>query len=83
MLMIKLNIHEAKTHLSKYLARLAKGETILLCKRNRPIAEIRPLRSQPKGPRPLGLGKGTVQILPSFFEPLPDELLDLFEGKGR
>ena len=41
--MIKLNIHEAKTHLSKYLLKLEKGEKILLCKRNIPIAEIIPL----------------------------------------
>jgi antitoxin (DNA-binding transcriptional repressor) of toxin-antitoxin stability system len=39
--MIRLNVHQAKTHLSKYLDRLAKGETILLCKRNTPVAEIR------------------------------------------
>lgn len=80
--MIKLNIHEAKTHLSKYLERLAKGETILLCKRNVPIAEIRPLPARRAEPRPLGLAKGKVQILPGFYEPLPDEILDLFEGKG-
>lgn len=40
--MLRVNVHEAKTHLSKYLSLLAKGETILLCKRNVPIAEIRP-----------------------------------------
>mgnify|MGYP001160506059 FL=1 len=80
--MIKLNIHEAKTHLSRYLARLEKGETIVLCRRNTPIAEIRAIPAARKKPRPLGLAKGTVQIRPSFFEPLPDELLDLFEGKG-
>jgi antitoxin (DNA-binding transcriptional repressor) of toxin-antitoxin stability system len=80
--MIKLNIHEAKTHLSKYLARLAKGETIILCKRNTPIAEIRPLPSAPKKPRPLGLGAGKFTVPDSFFKPLPDDLLDLFEGKG-
>ena len=79
--MIKLNIHEAKTHLSKYLARLEKGEVIVLCKRNTPIAEIRrlpPVRTQP---RPLGLAKGTVQILPSFFDPLPADELAAFEGE--
>lgn len=81
--MIKLNIHEAKTHLSKYLARLAKGETIVLCKRNEPIAEIRPLAVRRAKPRPLGLAKGTVQIGPSFFEPLSPEVLELFEGKGN
>lgn len=80
--MIKLNIHEAKTHLSRYLARLEKGETILLCRRNTPIAEIRAIPAARKKPRPLGLAKGTVRIPPSFFDPLPDDLLDLFEGKG-
>lgn len=81
--MIKLNIHEAKTHLSKYLARLAKGETILLCKRNEPIAEIRPLSARRRQPRKLGLAQGTVQIKPEFYDPLPDDVLDLFEGKGN
>ena len=79
--MIKLNIHEAKTHLSRYLARLEKGEVIVLCKRNTPIAEIRrlpPVRTQP---RPLGLAKGTVRILPSFFDPLPADELAAFEGE--
>jgi len=80
--MIKLNIHEAKTHLSKYLARLKPGEIILLCKRNKPIAEIRALPAEKNKPRPFGLGKGTVQIPPEFFEPLPDDLLDAFEGRG-
>jgi antitoxin (DNA-binding transcriptional repressor) of toxin-antitoxin stability system len=79
--MIKLNIHEAKTHLSQYLARLEQGETIVLCRRNTPIAEIRPLPTPRKKPRPLGIGKGTVTIRPSFFEPLPDDLLNFFEGK--
>ncbi len=80
--MIKLNIHEAKTHLSRYLALLEKGETLLLCRRNQPIAEIRALPAQRKTPRPIGLGKGTVKIPESFFDSLPDDLLDLFEGKG-
>jgi antitoxin (DNA-binding transcriptional repressor) of toxin-antitoxin stability system len=80
--MIKLNIHEAKTHLSKYLALLEKGETIVLCKRNRAIAEIRPLPAPNAEPRPIGLGKGKVQIPDSFFDPLPDDMLELFEGRG-
>lgn len=80
--MIRLNIHEAKTHLSAYLARLEAGETILLCKRNVPIAEIRPLPKKRKEPRPIGLAKGTFEVPESFYEPLPEALLDLFEGKG-
>ena len=80
--MIKLNIHEAKTHLSKYLARLAKGETILLCKRNIPIAEIRALPVALRKRRPIGLGKSAFSLPDSFFEPLPDEVLARFEGKN-
>lgn len=83
MTMIRLNIHEAKTHLSAYLARLEEGETILLCRRNVPIAEIRPLPKKRREPRPIGLAKGEFTVPDSFFEPLPDDLLDLFEGMGE
>ena len=81
--MKKLDIHEAKTYLSKYLARLQKGETVLLCTRNQPIAEIRPLPAVRKKKRPLGLAAGKLNVPESLFEPLPDDLLDLFEGKGN
>ena len=82
--MIRLNIHEAKTHLSRYLERVAQGETIILCKRNVPIAEIRPLPRARRKARPLGLARqqlGPFEIPAEFFEPLPDSLLDAFEGK--
>jgi antitoxin (DNA-binding transcriptional repressor) of toxin-antitoxin stability system len=76
--MVHINIHEAKTHLSKYLPRLEAGETIVLCKRNVPIAEIRPLPKHNAAARVLGLDRDKVQILPSFFEPLPEDLLTEF-----
>lgn len=79
--MIRLNIHEAKTHLSRYLKRLAKGEHIILCMRNVPIAEIRPLPVQDSKRRPIGLARDRFTAPPYFFEPLPDELLDAFEGR--
>lgn len=82
LVMIKLNIHEAKTHLSKYLINLEKGESILLCKRNQPIAEIRPLPPVLQGQRPFGLAKGTITMPDSFWDPLPDDELNLFEGKN-
>lgn len=78
--MIKLNIHEAKTHLSRYLARLGQGETILLCKRNKPVAEIRLCPTAPREPRPVGLAKGQFAVPPQFFEPLPAALIDAFSG---
>jgi len=79
--MIRLNIHEAKTHLSRYLKRLAKGEHIVLCLRNVPIAEIRPLPARETKPRPIGLARGRFTVPLSFFEPLPDDLLKAFEGR--
>lgn len=78
--MIKLNIHEAKAHLSRYLAKVERGETITLCKRNVPVAEIRPLPARRKRCRPTGLAKGEFRVPESFFEPLPDELIESFRG---
>ncbi len=78
--MIKLNIHEAKTHLSKYLDLVAKGETIILCKRNIPVAEIRSIPAKHQSKRPVGLAKGQFEVPPAFFEPLPDELVQSFYG---
>ncbi len=80
--MTKLNIHEAKTHLSEYLDDLARGETILLCKRNKPIAEIRPIRAERVEPRPVGLAKGQFSVPPEFFEPLPGEILAHFTNNA-
>jgi len=79
--MIRLNIHEAKTHLSRYLKALAEGEVIVLCKRNVPIAEIRGLPGRQSEPRPVGLARGVFEVPPAFFEPLPDDLVEAFEGR--
>ena len=81
--MIRLNIHEAKTHLPRYLSRLEAGETIVLCRRNEPIAEIRALPRLPAKPRPFGLSKGKLAIPPSFFKPLPEEEIAAFEGDSE
>jgi len=81
--MIKLNIHEAKTHLSRYLDKLKKGETILLCKHNEPVAEIRGIPTPPSHKRPIGLAKGQFTIPKTFFEPLPDDLLNAFSGQSK
>jgi antitoxin (DNA-binding transcriptional repressor) of toxin-antitoxin stability system len=80
--MIRVNIHEAKTHLSRYLERALRGETVVLCRRNQPVAEIRALPAPRRKPRPLGLAKGKHKVPRSFFEPLPPELVRAFGG-GR
>lgn len=79
-----MNINEAKTHLSAALAKVAKGETVVLCKRNKPVAEIRPIRETLKKKRPIGLaGKEypAFTVDKRFFEPLPDDLVDAFSGQ--
>ena len=78
MVMIKINIFEAKAKLSEYLDRLAQGERIVICKRNRPIAELRPIEAVLETPRPIGGAKGHFVVPPSFFEPLPEDLVDSF-----
>lgn len=82
--MIRINIHEAKTHLSRYLARVQEeGITIQICRRNVPIAEIRALPERRDAPRALGQLKGRFEVPESFFEPLPDELVSAFEGSAE
>lgn len=62
--MIKINIHEAKTHLSRYARRVRAGESFLLCDRNVPFAELRPITEpeSERGTRPLGMDAGTVHL---------------------
>jgi len=80
LVMIKVNVYEAKKHLSRYLARVQRGERIVLCKRNVPIAELRPLPPVRREPRPIGLARGAFSVPASFFEPLPEALLEAFDG---
>jgi prevent-host-death family protein len=77
------NLHEAKAHLSELLNRVEAGETVIICRRNKPVAELKPVPASPlTEPRPIGLAKGVGHVPPSFFEPLDEELLALFEGRG-
>ena len=77
--MIRVNVAEAKAHLSRYLESVERGETVVVCRRNVPIAEIRALPRRAPEPRPVGIDRGmTVPV--AFFEPLPDDLLAAFEG---
>ncbi len=81
--MITVNVQQAKTHLSEYLARVEAGETVTLCRRNAPVAEIRPLRPRSSQPRAIGLARGLVQVPPTFFEPLPEDVVTGFEDPGK
>jgi prevent-host-death family protein len=78
--MIPINVQEAKTHFSHYLDEVAKGESFILCKRNKPIAELRPIAGKLATKRPIGLAKGTFTMPASFFDELPEETIALFSG---
>jgi prevent-host-death family protein len=78
--MIEVNIHEAKTQLSRLLARVAAGEEVVIAKAGKPIARLVPIQ-QPASRRPLGLDAGrSWYIAPDFDAPLPDNLLADFEA---
>ena len=82
--MIELNVHEAKTHLSRYLARVEAGETIILCRHNRPIAEVRPIAAKTSSQkRRFGIDEGKFELPPEFFDPLPDDLMRYFSGEAE
>lgn len=78
MTMIMVNIHEAKAKLSEYLEAAARGEQVLICKRNQPVAELRPVASARTEPRPFGGDKDRFEVPASFFEPLPDDVVETF-----
>jgi prevent-host-death family protein len=73
-----VNIHAAKTHLSRLVEEAAAGEEIVIAKAGKPIARLCPLAPRP-GKRKLGGLEGKLRIPDDFDAPLPDEILDLFE----
>ena len=75
--MQQVNIHEAKTQFSRLIAAVEQGEEIVIARYGQPIARLVAIRP-PVTRRNPGSAKGRVKIPPSFFEPLPDEVLDAF-----
>ncbi len=75
-----VNIHDAKTHFSKLIDSVMRGEEIIIAKAGKPAAKLIPIvLIKPK--RKPGALKGKIKIAKDFNAPLPDDLLDQFEGK--
>ena len=74
----KVNVHEAKTHFSSLLARVEKGEEIIICKSGRPVACLHAVEEKAVKRFP-GSAKGKVTIAESFEAPLPPSILNAFE----
>ena len=72
-----VNVHEAKARLSELLDLLENGETVVICRRNRPIAELKRY-AETELTRPIGLCPELAPLTDEFFEPLPDEWLAAF-----
>ena len=79
MTMIVANIFEVKAKLSEYLDAIGRGERVLICKRNQPVAELRAVESTRTEPRPIGGGPHQFTVPDTFFEPMPEDWLDEFE----
>ena len=78
---MEVNIHQAKTHLSRLLQRVVLGEEITIARAGVPIARLVAIESQ-RSPRPMGMDRGRFTVPEDFNAPLPDELLALFEGRN-
>jgi prevent-host-death family protein len=81
--MRQVNIHEAKTHLSRLADEAAAGETIILAKAGKPVAKLVPLEEKPKEkkPRELGFLKGKLIVPDDFDTMFQDEIIAMFEGR--
>jgi prevent-host-death family protein len=75
---MQVNLYDAKTHLSELVDAASKGEEVVIAKAGKPMAKLVALESR----RPIryGLMKGQITIAADFDAPLPDDVIDSFEG---
>ena len=80
-----VNMHEAKSTLSRLVDEASAGEEIIIAKAGEPVAKLVAMKQSKAKlkPRPLGLLKGKIWIADDFDAPLPDDLLDAMEGKDE
>lgn len=74
-----VNIHEAKTHLSRLVDQAANGEEIIIARAGKPVARLVPLAPVEAQPRTLGLGKGQFSLPREFDTLSADEIVRMFE----
>lgn len=77
-----INVYQAKTKLSELLDRAAAGEEIVISRHGRPVARLVAYAPAPGKRRKLGLLAGKWDVPEDFDAPLPDEVLDTFEGRS-
>ena len=77
MLFRSINIHEAKTHLSRIIEEVAAGKEVVIAKAGKPMARLVPLAPAVK-PKKFGTLKGKIHVPDNFNDPLSDEVLESF-----
>jgi len=76
--MERVNVHEAKTHLSRLLERVESGEEIIIARSGRAVAKLVPFKPKRRHPGSL---KGKIRVRPDFDAPLPEEIAAAFRGE--
>jgi len=74
-----VNVHEAKTHLSRLLAQVEDGDEVVIARNGNPVARL--VRVRERGKRQFGSMKGRIKLGEGFFDPLPEEELAAWEGR--
>jgi prevent-host-death family protein len=75
-----VNVHEAKTHLSRLLEEVAAGADVVIARAGKPVARLVPIEQLPK-PKQLGLLRGRIKVPADFNAPLPADVVADFEGR--
>ena len=75
---MEVNIHQAKTHLSRLLQKVAEGEEVTIARAGKPVAKL--VAIPPKGKRPLGIARGQIWISPDFDAPDPELEALFYDG---
>jgi len=79
--MTHVNIEDVQRNLPNYLERVEAGETLVIVREGKPVAEVKPIPTRVEALRPVGLCAGEFLVPEGFDAPLPDDILVGFEGK--
>ena len=78
--MLQINIHEAKTHLSRLVEQAAKGESFVIAKAGKPMVTVIPFHSEQKPQQRVGFLKGQIKVPDDFDRLGQEEIAQMFEG---